>query len=141
MDPNTGKKGMFNKLSKEQGLALVEKENFSRKTVSFYRYVILDAPFDLRDELYLQWNELGVLGRIYLAHEGVNAQLSVPEHNWEAFVKAVHANKYFTAMPFKIAVEDDGKSFYKLTIKVRHKILADGLVDDTFREKANRFLF
>lgn len=132
MDPNTGKKGMFNKLSKEQGLALLEKEDFSRKTVSFYRYVILDAPFDLRDELYLQWNELGVLGRIYLAHEGVNAQLSVPEHNWEAFVKAVHANKYFTAMPFKIAVEDDGKSFYKLTIKVRHQIVADGLPIDEY---------
>ena len=46
MDPNTGKKGMFNKLSKEQGLALLEKEDFSRKTVSFYRYVILDAPFN-----------------------------------------------------------------------------------------------
>ena len=79
---------MFNKLSKEQGLDLLEKEDFPEKTVSFYRYVILDAPFDLRDELYLAWNELGVLGRIYLAHEGVNAQLSVPEHNWEAFVKA-----------------------------------------------------
>ena len=93
MDPNTGKKGMFNKLSKEQGLALVEKEGFSRITVSFYRYVIIDSPFDLRDELYLQWNELGVLGRIYLAHEGINAQLSVPEHNWEAFEKAVNTNK------------------------------------------------
>jgi len=132
MDPNTGSKGMFNKLSKEQALALVEKEDFSRKTVSFYRYVILDAPFDLRDELYLQWNELGVLGRIYLAHEGVNAQLSVPEHNWEEFVKSVHTNKYFTAMPFKIAVEDDGKSFYKLTIKVRYQIVADGLPIDEY---------
>ena len=132
MDPNTGKKGMFNKLSKEQGLVLLENEDFSRKTVSFYRYVILDAPFDLRDELYLEWNALAVLGRIYLAHEGVNAQLSVPEHNWEAFVKVVHANKYFTAMPFKIAVEDDGKSFYKLTIKVRHQIVADGLPIDEY---------
>ena len=78
MDPNTGKKGMFNKLNKDQGLALLAKEGFNRKTVSFYRYVIIDAPFDLRDELYLAWNELGVLGCIYLAHEGVNAQLSVP---------------------------------------------------------------
>ena len=132
MDPNTGKKGMFNKLNKDQGLALLAKEGFNRKTVSFYRYVIIDAPFDLRDELYLAWNELGVLGRIYLAHEGVNAQLSVPEHNWEAFVKLVHAHKYFTAMPFKIAVEDDGKSFYKLTIKVRHQIVADGLPIDEY---------
>lgn len=132
MDPNTGKKGMFNKLSKEQGLKLLEKENFKRKTVSFYRYVIIDAPADLRDELYEQWNALGVLGRIYLAHEGINAQLSVPEHNWEEFVKQVHANPLFAAIPFKIAVEDDGKSFFKLTIKVRKQIVADGLPIDEY---------
>ena len=35
-------------------------------------------------------------------------------------------------MPFKIAVEDDGKSFYKLTIKVRHQIVADGLPIDEY---------
>ena len=132
MDPNTGKKGMFNKLSKEQGVALLEKEDFSRKTVSFYRYVILDSPFDLRDELYSQWNELGVLGRIYLAHEGVNAQLSVPEPNWDAFVKDVYENPLFAEMTFKIAVEDNGKSFFKLTIKVRKQIVADGLPIDEY---------
>jgi len=127
MDPNTGKKGMFNKLSKEQGIKLLEEEGFNRKTISFYRYVIIDFPSKLRDELYVDWNNLGILGRIYLAHEGVNAQLSVPEHNWGAFVDNVHANKYFTTMLFKIAVEDDGNSFFKLTIKVRKQIVADGL--------------
>ena len=35
-------------------------------------------------------------------------------------------------MPIKRAVEDDGKSFYKLKLKVRHKIVADGLDDGTF---------
>ena len=127
MDPNGGKKRMFNKLSKQQAIAKLEGESFKRKTLSFYRYVILKSPFQLRDQLYVHWTELGVLGRIYLAHEGVNAQLSVPEHNWEAFVKNVHANEYFAAMPFKIAVEDDGQSFFKLTIKVRNQIVADGL--------------
>ena len=82
MDPNTGKKNMFNKLSKEQGLKLLEQEGFERKTISFYRYVIIDSPYELRDELYESWKELGVLGRIYLAHEGVNAQLSIPESNF-----------------------------------------------------------
>ena len=77
MDPNTGKKNMFNKLNKEQGLKLLEQEDFKRKTVSFYRYVIIDSPADLRDELYEAWKELGILGRIYLAHEGVNAQFIV----------------------------------------------------------------
>ena len=132
MDPNTGKKNMFNKLSKEQGLKLLEQEGFERKTISFYRYVIIDSPYELRDELYESWKELGVLGRIYLAHEGVNAQLSVPESNFDEFVKLVHANPFFTHMPFKIAVEDDGNSFFKLTIKVRKQIVSDGLPIDEY---------
>ena len=132
MAPNTGKKEMFNKLSKEQGMKLLEQEDFKRKTVSFYRYIILDNPNKLRNELYADWNALGVLGRIYLAHEGINAQLSVPESNWSAFKTNVHANKYFSNIPFKIAVEDDGKSFFKLTIKVRKQIIADGLEIDEY---------
>ncbi len=132
MDPNTGKKGMFNKLSKKQGMQLLKQETFKRKTISFYRYVLIDTPAKLRDSLYADWLELGVLGRIYLAHEGINAQLSVPEHNWELFKANVHANKYFLNMPFKIAIEDDGQSFFKLTIKVRKQIVADGLSIDEY---------
>ena len=131
MDPNTGKKGMFNKLSKKQAFQLLDQEDFKRRTISFYRYVILDDPYKLRDKLYSDWNVLAVLGRIYLAKEGINAQLSVPEHNWEAFKKNVYTNKYFKNIPFKIAIEDNGKSFLKLTIKVRKQIVADGLkIDD-----------
>ena len=132
MDPNSGKKGMFNKLSKEQGINLLKDESFNRKTVSFYRYVILDRPDKLRDELYSEWLGLGVLGRIYLAHEGINAQLSVPEHSWDAFKSNIYANKYFSGVPFKIAIEDDGQSFFKLTIKVRKQIVADGLPIDEY---------
>ena len=132
MDPNSSKKNMFNKLSKEQGLKLLAQEDFKRKTVSFYRYVIIDSTSDLRDELYESWKNLGVLGRIYLAHEGVNAQLSVPEHNWNEFVNKVHSNPLFIDMPFKIAVEDDGQSFFKLTIKIRKQIVADGLEIDEY---------
>ena len=132
MDPNTGKKNMFNKLSKKQGLKLLDKEGFERKTLSFYRYVIIDSPYELRDELYESWKELGVLGRIYLANEGVNAQLSVPESNFEEFVELVHANPFFKDINFKNAVEDDGNSFFKLTIKVRKQIVSDGLPTDEY---------
>jgi UPF0176 protein len=132
MDPNSSKKNMFNKLSKEQGLKLLAQEGFKRKTVSFYRYVIIDSTSDLRDELYESWKNLGVLGRIYLAHEGINAQLSIPEHNWDEFVNIVHSNILFADMPFKIAVEDDGQSFFKLTIKIRKQIVADGLEIDEY---------
>ena len=132
MDPNTGKKGMFNKLSKKQAFQLLDKEDFKRITISFYRYVIIDNPFELRDKLYFDWHALGVLGRIYLANEGINAQLSIPEYNWKLFKENVHTNKYFKNIPYKIAIQDNGKSFFKLTIKVRSQIVADGLKTDDY---------
>ena len=127
MDPNAGKKNMFNKLSKSQCMDLLKQETFNRVTVSFYRYIILSNLNDLRDDLYNKWNELGVLGRIYIANEGINAQLSVPEHNWENYVKNINSYTFLEDVPFKIAVEDDGKSFFKLTIKIKSQIVSDGL--------------
>lgn len=112
--------------------ARLEAEGFPRTTLSFYRYVRIADPATLRNDLYAEWEALGVLGRIYLAQEGINAQLSVPSHHFEAFRKAIDARPEFSGVPFKIAVEDDGRSFLKLTLKVRHKLVADGLTDDAF---------
>jgi len=119
-----------NKYGPRELRARLEAEGFPRTTLSFYRYVRIEDPVILRNELYAEWEALGVLGRIYLAHEGINAQLSVPKHHFDAFRKAVDARPEFTGVPFKIAVEDDGKSFLKLTLKVRNKLVADGLPDD-----------
>ena len=123
---------LYNKYDKRILKEKLMLEDFKRITVSFYRYVIIDNPNELRDELYKEWSELNVFGRTYLAREGVNAQMSVPEHNWDKFVEKLYARDYFKEIPFKIAVEDDGKSFYKLKVKVRYKIVADGLDDGTF---------
>jgi UPF0176 protein len=110
----------------------LQKESFKRITVSFYRYVILEDTSAFRDELYRDLNKLNCYGRIYVAREGINAQMSVPEHNWESFKELLGSYNELEKMPLKIAVEDDGKSFYVLKIKVRTKILADGLADDAF---------
>lgn len=103
-----------------------------RTTISFYRYVQIQNPDELRNQLYEDWLAIGMLGRIYLASEGINAQLSVPTENVDKLREYLDSSEYFANVPFKIAVEDDGKSFFKLTIKVREKILADGLDDSTF---------
>ncbi|QNR25470.1 oxygen-dependent tRNA uridine(34) hydroxylase TrhO [Croceimicrobium hydrocarbonivorans] len=132
MDPNAGKKNLVNRYSREELEARLMAEDFKRITVSFYRYVILDDPQAMRDRLYQEWTELNCLGRIYVAREGINAQMNVPEQNWEQFVKELHAKEEFKDIPFKIAVEDDGKSFLKLVIKVRDRIVADGLADDHY---------
>lgn len=108
------------------------QEDFKRITLSFYRYVIIDNVQETRDALYAYWESIGVFGRIYIAREGINAQLSVPEHNFEAFKEHLHANPYFAGIPFKIAVEDDGKSFYKLIVRIKERIVADGLPDDAY---------
>jgi UPF0176 protein len=123
---------LFNKYDKKLLKEKLMQEPFKRVTISFYRYVIIDQPHQLRDELYAEWAALNVFGRTYLANEGINAQMSVPEHNWDEFMLRLQARKYFENMPIKRAVEDDGKSFYKLKVKVRNKIVADGLDDGTF---------
>ncbi len=123
---------LHNKYDKATLRKRLMAEKFQRKTVSFYRYVILDDLEMLRAELYRQWNALGVLGRVYIAREGINAQINIPEHNVEQFTEELYAQKSFENVPFKWAVEDDGKSFLKLTIKIRKKIVADGLDDNSF---------
>ena len=80
-------KFLFNKYNRKQAEEILSKEEFNRKTVSFYRYTMIDSPKELRDELFVSWSKLNVLGRIYLANEGINAQLNVPEHNWDEFVE------------------------------------------------------
>jgi len=110
----------------------LQEEDFKRITLSFYRYAILENIETLRDDLYLRFHELNVFGRIYLAREGVNAQLSVPEFNFEKFRQLIDSLPQFSKVPFKIAVEDDGKSFHKLIVRIKRKIVADGLNDDAF---------
>ncbi len=107
-------------------------EDFPRTTLSFYRYVILENVNEMRDMLYKEFEAFQVFGRIYVAREGINAQISVPTHNFEKFISQLYSHPEFANVDLKIAVEDDGKSFYKLIVRVRSKIVADGLADDTF---------
>ena len=132
MDPNGGKKNLFNKLGRKEAIQRLNEETFKRVTVSFYKYVIIQDPVHFRDVLFAKWNSYQAFGRIYVANEGINAQMSVPEFNWKNFVKDLNTIDELKEIPFKIAIEDDGKSFFKLTIKVRNKIVADGLSQNDY---------
>jgi UPF0176 protein len=104
----------------------------SRITLSFYRYAHIVRPEFFRDHLYWRLSLEGVLGRIYVAREGVNGQISVPESRHEAFREAMDEIDFLKGIRLNYAIEDNGKSFFKLTIKVRPKIVADGLNDANF---------
>lgn len=124
-----GDRWLLNRLSREDALQKLHQEDFKRITISFYRYVELGSVVevhDLRDTLYLDFEDLGCLGRIYLAQEGINAQMSIPEHNFEKFKEYLNSITFFKDVPFKIGI-DQGESFWKLHIKVKKQIVADGL--------------
>ena len=121
-----------NRINKEELKQQLQQETFKRRTLSFYRYVNIDKPGEFRDELYKTWFSLNCFGRIYVAQEGINAQMSVPEHQLDTFLAQLENTAGLSAMPIKYAIEDNGKSFYKLTIKVRPKIVADGLPQNAY---------
>ncbi len=123
---------LVNRIDKNVLKKRLQEENLLRKTISFYRYVQIENPSQLRDELYKAWSGLNCFGRIYLAKEGINAQMSVPEDHWAEFEKQLNNIAEFKNVPIKHAVDGNGKSFYKLIIKVRDKIVADGIDDPAF---------
>ena len=99
------------------------EEGFARKTCSFYRYINIDEPQALRDELYKEWFALRILGRVYLAAEGINAQISVPEPHWDQFLETLNSRGVLAKMPLKHAVQE-GQSFFKLAIRVKQELVA-----------------
>ena len=118
-----GKETLYNKKSKLELIKLLKEENFNRKTISFYKYVSLNDLDQLRDEIYRSWDNLNILGRVYIAKEGINAQISIPENNLLKFKKHLKSDFNFEDLILKVAVEE-GTSFYKLVVKIKNEIVA-----------------
>lgn len=123
---------LYNKMSAKERATMLEEAGEERLTLSFYQYAKLGNPELFRNHLFVAWDDLAVLGRIYVAHEGINAQLSVPARNFEAFKNFLDGIYFLENVRLNIAIEHDLKSFLKLKVKVRDKIVADGLNDTTF---------
>jgi UPF0176 protein len=128
---------LYNRLSQEELKQLLYAETFYRHTISFYQYFFIEDPVAFRDELYKGLNDLQVFGRIYIAHEGINAQISVPAHHLDAFQAFLYSYPALNQLRLNVAVDNDGKSFWVLKVKVRQKIVADGINDPAF-DMANK---
>ncbi len=123
---------LYNTLSAEERAVMIDDAGKQRLTLSFYAYARIENPTQFRNDLFLAWNPLEVLGRIYVANEGINAQLSLPADHFYDFKDTIEKYDFMKGIRLNIAVEHDDHSFLKLTIKVRDKIVADGLSDDSF---------
>ncbi len=123
---------LHNRISNEELKQRLMEEPFQRTTISFYCYFPIENPQEFRDYLYKNLNGLSVFGRIYVAKEGINAQISVPADQMDAFKTFLYSIEALNNLRLNIAVDDDGKSFWVLKIKVRDKIVADGINDPDF---------
>jgi UPF0176 protein len=126
---------LHNRISNKELKEKLYEENFPRTTISFYQYFTIQDPLSFRDELYKGLNHLQVFGRIYIATEGINAQISVPTHLFKDFKTYLYSIKGLEGLRLNIAVNDNGKSFWVLRIKQRSKIVADGIEDASFSMK------
>ena len=123
---------LYNKLSANERAALIDEAGKDRITISFYQYHKIENPQLFRDKLFLEWQTLDVLGRTYVSYEGINAQISVPSENFLELKNQLDTIPFLNNIRLNVAIDQHNKSFLKLKIKVRNKIVADGLNDDTF---------
>ncbi|MEO6489376.1 MAG: rhodanese-related sulfurtransferase [Ferruginibacter sp.] len=123
---------LHNRVSQAELKRRLYDETFKRITVSFYHYFFIENTIIFRNELYQGLNELNAFGRIYIAHEGINAQVSIPEYHLAGFKEFIYSFPQLSGIRFNIALDNDGRSFWVLKIKVREKIVADGISDPSF---------
>jgi len=123
---------LHNRISGEELKRRLYEETEPRTTISFYKYFPIQNPQEFRDYLYKHLYNLKVFGRIYLAKEGINAQVSVPQSNFDSLKNFLYSINELNNVRLNIAVDDDGKSFWVLSVKVRDKIVADGINDPNF---------
>lgn len=124
---------LHNRVSNEELKRRLMEEKEPRKTVSFYKYFSIANPEAFRDLLYQRLSQIQVFGRIYVASEGMNAQVSVPESRFEQMKEEIQAmDPQLKDIRWNLAIDDDGKSFWVLKVKLRPRIVADGIDDPSF---------
>ena len=125
---------LWNKLNKEELEEQLRDIGHEFMTISFYQYAQIANPHLFRDHLFIIWSNLDVVGRTYIASEGINAQIAVPTKNISQFREELYQIEFLNGIRLNFAVDESEAefAFLKLKIKVRDKILADGLNDETF---------
>src|SRR5687768_4688647 len=93
-----------------EGRILKEKMRSAQEkriTISFYRYHQIPDPQAFRNQLFSDLEPLGILGKIYVAHEGINAQISAPQDKFDAFKEYLYGIDFLNGVRLNTAVEDD----------------------------------
>jgi len=126
-------KVLHNRISNKELQEKAKLNTQERTTISFYKYFNIEDPQSFRDDLYVKFVSLDVFGRVYVASEGINAQISLPTSNLELFKDLLYNyTPEFNGLRLNLAIEDKNDAFFVLRMKVRNKIVADGIEDESF---------
>lgn len=124
---------LYNRISNHELRSRMQAETEPRITFSFYKYFTVNNPYNFRDDLYLKFRNLKVFGRIYIAVEGINAQISVPQSYFSTLRNIIYtAHKQLDKIRLNVALEDNSQSFWVLRMKIRSRIINDGIKDPSF---------
>jgi len=123
---------LYNRQNRKELKERFSLENDSRIVLSFYRYAHIEEPPLFRNQLYEALDQMDVKGRIYIAREGINGQISISRNNLDVLRKTLDDMDILRHIRLNTALEHRTKSFFALIIKVRDKIVADGIEDPGF---------
>ncbi len=95
------------------------------KVLLFYKYVKYDNPEKFREEHFPFCKENDILGRIFIANEGINGTVSGLDGNIEKYKDHLKSYPEFSDIIFK---EDpaDQHAFLKIHIRVKKEIVNSG---------------
>ena len=123
---------LHNRVNREELKARMLADTRPYTTISFYRYYPIENPSVFRDSFYVSLKEIEVVGRIYIANEGINAQIAIPSVRFSEFKAVLSSIDFLKDIRINTAIEETQLGFYKLYVKLRSKIVSDGIEETSF---------
>lgn len=119
-------------------MAMSSNETF--QVLLYYKYVQLDDPETFAAVHLAYCQELGLKGRILVAHEGINGTVSGTVEQTEKYMEKMHADPRFSDMTFKVD-KHDGHAFKKMHVRPRPELVTLRLDDDVNpKQRTGEFL-
>ena len=99
------------------------------RVLLYYKYVPIDNPEEYAAEHLKFCKDLGLKGRILVAHEGINGTVSGTVEQTDKYMETMHNDPRFEDMVFKVD-EHDGHAFKKMHVRPRKELVTLRLEED-----------
>lgn len=97
--------------------------------ILYYHYTTIEDLENYRDEHHQFSVDHNLLGRVYIAHEGINGTVSGLKEDVEAYMNYLKKDQRFEGIVFKID-EADEHAFDKMHVKVKKELVNLSLEED-----------